>query len=272
MAVNIARFHPGLRRWLMSCWAAWKVLSNWTDPLLFGFYLILRPVATMLILMVIVHAVGGGDRERLVFLYVGNAFFLLLVAGANAFEVIHYDRDWHQTIKAHYLAPGSYMLHVLGWASAELVTGVFSAAVLLTGGLLVLGLPLAVQPASLMLVLALTTMAVFALSLLLASLALYASHGAELVAGGTTGVIYLLSGLLFPPSILPTPLRELAQINPMTHLATLFRASLGLPVVPPDLIGLAFRVTVMLLIAIHVFRWAFRRAVRTGIIDRRQNY
>jgi ABC-2 type transport system permease protein len=270
--MNIARLPPGLRRWLISFWAAWKLLSNWTDPLLFGFYLILRPLSTMLILVVIVQAVGGGDRERLAFLYVGNAFFLLLVVGANAFEVILHDRDWHQTIKANYLAPGSYLLHILGWTAAELVTGAFSAAVLLAGGLVVLGLPLAVQPVSLILVLALTTPAVFALSLLIASLAIYASHGAELVAGGTAGVLYLMSGLLFPPAILPTPLREMAEMNPMTHLAALFRASLGLAVPPPDLIGLAFRVTVMLLIAVHVFRWAFQRAVRTGIIDRRQNY
>ncbi|HSW10290.1 MAG TPA: ABC transporter permease [Bacillota bacterium] len=272
MAMNIARLHPGLRRWLTSFWAAWKVLSNWTDPLLFGFYLILRPMATMLILVVIVHAVGGGDRERLMFLYVGNAFFLLLMAGALAAEVIPNDRDWHNTIKAIYLAPGSYMLHVLGWASAQLTTGAFSAAVLLTGGLLVLDLPLAIQPGRLILVLALTTMAAFALSLLLASLALFAGQGSELIRGGTIGAIYLLSGLLFPPFILPSPLKELAQVNPMTHLATLFRASLGLPVAVPDLVGLSLSVTALLAAAICVFRHAFRGVIRAGIIDRRHNY
>lgn len=272
MAMTVARLHPNLRRWLMSFWASWKILSNWTDPLLFGFYLIIRPMATMLILVVIVHAVGGGDRGRLVFLYVGNAFFLLLRAGAQGAEAVHHDRDWYETIKSLYLAPGSYLMHILGWTSAELATGAFSAAILLTGGWLALGLPLGIQLGSLTITLALTTIAVFALSLLLASIALFAGRGGELVTGGTLGAIYLLSGLLFPPSLLPSPLRELAQVNPMTHLAALFRASFGLPVPAGDLIGLSLRVTGLLLIAVWAFRSAFRRVIRTGIIDRQHSY
>jgi len=268
--MSIARLRLGLRRWRISFWAAWKMLSNWTDPLLFGFYLILQPVATMLILVVIVHAMGGGDRERLVFLYVGNAFFLLLRAGAFGAEVIHHDREWHETIKSIYLAPGSYLTSVLGWTSAELATGAFSAIILLAGGWLVLDLPLALQPASLTLALVLTVVAAFALSLFLASLALFAARGSELVAGGIIGAIYLLSGILFPPSILPTPLRELAQANPLTHLATLFRASFGLAVPPPEFIVLSLSVTGLLLIAVLTFQSAFRRVIRTGIIDRRQ--
>ena len=59
-----------------AAWLGWQTESNWADPLVFGIYTVLRPLATALILAGMYWAVAGRAMRGGLFpaIYLGNAF------------------------------------------------------------------------------------------------------------------------------------------------------------------------------------------------------
>ena len=49
-----------------AAWLGWQVESNWTDPLMFFAFQILRPVASVLILVFMYRVVAGAGAARVV--------------------------------------------------------------------------------------------------------------------------------------------------------------------------------------------------------------
>ena len=62
-----------------AAWLGWQIESNWTDPLLFFAFSILKPIASVLILVFMYNVVaqtGPGDPV-FAYIYLGNAFYSL---------------------------------------------------------------------------------------------------------------------------------------------------------------------------------------------------
>ncbi|MCA1830740.1 MAG: hypothetical protein ABR552_00395, partial [Actinomycetota bacterium] len=91
-------------------WLGWKVESNWTDPLLYVGYAIIRPVAGSLILVFMFVAVTHHTAGPLLpFLVVGTAFWPFVLAGVRGMvNGMLEDREQFQTLRALYTSPISY--------------------------------------------------------------------------------------------------------------------------------------------------------------------
>src|SRR4051812_40500798 len=64
----------------------WRVEANWTDPLLFVIYTVVKPIASLLLLVVMIQIIGSGgtgssNDELRTFVVLGSALWAMLVAG-----------------------------------------------------------------------------------------------------------------------------------------------------------------------------------------------
>lgn len=265
----------------------WAVSSNWTQPVLFVVYSIIRPITTALILVVIYSIITGGRggaHEYLSFLIIGTAFWAFVQDGVAEFATgVLEDRGRFKMLKYVYLAPVGFAAFVVGRATSKLTSSAASVVIVLVVATLGLRLPinpLAIDYPLLAAACALALLAVMAFSLALSMMLLAGrdSYGfGEIVAQ----VLYLFSGAIFPISVLPGPLAFLAALSPLTYWLELTRRAIlhgrvyqmfpalsDLEVIARLVLATAGTVV----IANVVYRWADHRARAQGYIDMDANF
>lgn len=226
MAVSATPFRTSLAtswaRTRTAAWLGWQVEGNWADPVLFGIYVLARPLATALILVAMYRSVAGHGADAAVFtgFYVANAFYtyvttVLVGLGWVVFE----EREEYETLKYVYASPVGMFTYLAGRSLVKFSLATVSVLVTLGVGWFVLGvrwdwshvqwLPLA---ASLLAGFAATLFMGF----LLAGWSLVLVRAAMVVLEGTTLALYLLCGVIFPVDLLPAPLRALSFGLPFT--------------------------------------------------------
>jgi ABC-2 type transport system permease protein len=259
----------------------WAIESNWTDPLLFAIYSVARPVGAALVLVAIVWLVAGEGREDyLGFLVVGSACWTFVGGGMSGFVwAVLDDRERYRMLKYVVLSPVRFLPFLVGRATAQL--GAASAGFLVTLLVGVVFLGVRIDPAGidwrlLVPAMAVGLAAVVALGLGVAGLCLTIRREAwsypEAIAGG----LYLLSGAIFPPDVLPSALQPVALALPLTWwLEGARRAILGAPT-PELLAGFSDGAVLLALcgttVVLTLGSWAvyrtFERVARErGLID-----
>ncbi len=205
-----------------AAWLGWQVEGNWADPVLFGIYVLARPLATALILVAMYRSVAahGASAEVFTGFYVANAFYgyvttVLVGLGWVVFE----EREEYETLKYVYASPVGMFTYLAGRSLVKFSLATVSMLVTLGVGWFALGvrwdwahvqwLPLA---AALFAGLAATLFMGF----LLAGWSLVLVRAAMVVLEGTTLALYLLCGVIFPVDLLPLPLRGVAFALPFT--------------------------------------------------------
>lgn len=280
----VATFARSLRT---GFWLGWKIESNWTDPLLFLIYAVVRPVGAALILVVMFFAVSGGDHGPLLdFFVVGSAFWPFVLAGLTGMAMaVLEDREHWKMIRPVYTSPVSWPAYLVGRAIALTASvGAGGAAVTLAVAAVVLRVPFAVSPGDLTYVavaLCLGLASVIALGLLAVAVALSVSREAWHIPEAISASLYLVSGAIFPVDVLPGPLRAISEAMPLTWWLEALRRGLlpaGTRLSFPALSGsevlglLAASTAVWLAAAVTVLMWAERRARRLGILDRESGF
>jgi len=128
-----------------SAWLGWKIESNWTDPLIFAIYSIIRPISTAAILIVMYLVIRGGEFSKpdFVNMYVGNAFFILVGAAIQgvSFGILD-DREHYRTLKYIYIAPIRVPVYLIGRSLGSILVAVFSVLITLVFGALFLKIPI----------------------------------------------------------------------------------------------------------------------------------
>lgn len=263
-----------------SSYLGWQVSSNWTSPLRFIVYSILRPVSGALILVVMYDVISGGRaRSYLAFLVIGVAFWSFVQNGfADFSNAVMEDRGYYKMLKYVYIAPVRLPVYLLGRGLAQLGTAVSSALIVLVIASIALRLPidpLHVNWGLLGLSCALAFVAVVALagSFSFALLAVKDGYGyGELAAQA----LYIASGAIFPISVLPGVLNAIAVMSPLVYWLELVRRSLLGPAAVTMFPGLSdgevlLRLVAatagLLVVAAVAFRLADRLARSRGLID-----
>ena len=89
----------------------WRVESNWTDPVLFVIYTVAKPIASLLLLVVMIQIIGAGgtgqsDETVMTFVVLGSALWATIVAGiaGPAWSVLE-DRERYRMLKYLYVEP-----------------------------------------------------------------------------------------------------------------------------------------------------------------------
>jgi ABC-2 type transport system permease protein len=200
---------------------------------------------------------------------VGLALLSILQVGLSSFSQKMREEQTTGTFEALMASPTSPSLVVLASAIYDLLRSTVFAFVLLGTAVVLFGLELDTDPASL---------GVAAVALV-GCLALFASLGVAVaactvifkqtaaLAGMVVSGLALLSGVYFPIDVLPGGLQTVAEILPFTWGLDVVRAALlGGNVDHAQLAGLFGSAAVLLPIAVLGFRAAVRRARQTGTL------
>jgi ABC-2 type transport system permease protein len=265
----------------------WEVSSNWTRPLIFVIYSVLRPLSGAFILVVMYRVISGGapgTATYLAFLVSGVAFWSFVQYGfAGLANGMADDRGEYRMLKYVYTSPVHFYVYLLGRGLAQLATAVASAAIVLVVATIALRLPIDPLRVNYPLLLAasfLAMLAVIAMAMAYGLLLLLArdSHGyGDLGAS----VLYVVSGAIFPISVLPGILATVAALSPLVYWMELIRRSLlGSHALrmfstlsdAEVLLRLLIATVVTLILAHLVFTWADRLARQRGLIDRESNW
>jgi len=215
-------WRENLRTLRVAAWLGWQIEGNWADPLVFLILTVLRPLASALIIVVMYQVVAGGSRgDTFAYLFISNAFFVLVIqALAGMAFAIFEDRENYKMLKYIYTSPARKFAYLLGRATAKLLVGLLTTAILLATGVLFLGLPLRLESVAwgwLAIYFALGLVILLGLGIVLAGVALVVARNGEAIGEVTAGMLLLFSGAYFPPDILPPGLQQIALLNPISY-------------------------------------------------------
>ena len=270
----------------------WKIESNWTDPVLFATYQIIRPLASLLIVafIVIIGAAAGAAgsafyTQYLAWLIVGTAFYAYVLQVMLGMAILVYvDRNRYEVLKNIYISPGTLHPYVIGRGLVSVVNGTISViltllfSVAIFNGLLHMNIPLNLLGVNLLMLIPAVLLGITALlgiGYMLCAVNIVSNRMEFILGDSVSGVFFLLGGVIFSISLLPAPVQYVSNVLPVTYFLNTVRESFGL--LPPanympDLAILGLTTLAALILGISVFRLAERRAKRLGLFDRKSEY
>ena len=277
------------RSFRMATWLGWQIEANWTDPFLFAVYLIIKPLASVAILVVMYSIITKGNYDSPIFpyIYLGNAFYIYaaFVMTGVSWAVID-DREHYRTLKYMYVAPISMPFYLLGRGVSRFLVSTVAVIITLAAGKLFLHLPLDLTQVNwglflVSLFLGITMLAM--MGLILASVTLMIVNHHFALGDAVAGALYLFSGAIFPLEVLPSWLRPVGFAMPITYWLELMRRSMignvaeAFPTLARfsngQLLGILFGLTVLFAItSVFTFRWCDHVARERGLIDWTTNY
>jgi len=284
MAVNLRRHLATLR---FGHYLGWSIEANWTHPVVFGLYSIVRPLFASLILVFIYRIVVRGDLQAgmFEFLYVGNAFFVYVINTLSGIGMMIFDdREHYQMLKYIYLAPIRMYWYILGRSAAKITISTGAVVITLVAGLLFFDLDLswsAIDWPLLIFAIVSGLLATLAVGVILAGIALITAMHSFSTTEAVAGVFYLASGCIYPIDILPGWLQVVAKILPFTYWMELVRRGmLGARLSPAlaqhtngTLVAVMAVSTAVLLLVSHAgFRMCEHGARRWGKLDQKTDH
>jgi len=272
-----------------AAWLGWQIESNWTDPLLFFVFSVLKPISSVLILVFMYNVVaqtGPGDPV-FAFIYLGNAFYIYVgaVMAGTSYAILD-DRERYRTLKYLYVAPISVPVYLVGRAVARFVIGTLAVAITLAAGVLFFGLPISLARVDWPLFTASMLLGVASLAslgLVLGAWTLTIRNEPWFLGEAVAAAMYLFSGAIFPLDILPRWLQPIGFTLTMSYWLELVRRSVlgdaaaAFPTFAALSDGQLLRILaamtlVLAVIAAVAFRFFDRVARDRGLIDVVSNF
>lgn len=277
------------RSFIPAAWLGWQIESNWTDPFLFLTFSIVRPIASVLILVFMYHAVSttGTDSPIYSYIYLGNAFYIYVgavMAGAS-YSILD-DRERYRSLKYIYISPVNIPIYLFGRAVARFITGTIAVVITLTAGVLFFGVPLSpvgVDWLTFLAALLLGVVCLTCMGIIIGSWTMTIRTEPWFIGDAAAAALYLFSGAIFPITVLPTWLQPLGYVMPMTYWLELLRRAIlgeGAAAFPTlaawsnaELFGVLALITVVFaVLAFVAFRFFDGRAREEGMIDAQSNF
>ena len=269
----------------------WKIESNWTDPVLFATYQIIRPLASLLIVTFIVligAAVGAASSafytQYLAWLIVGTSFYSYVLQVMLGMAIlVHVDRTRYEVLKNIYISPGTLHPYVLGRGLVSVVNGTISTiltllfSVAIFNGLLHMNIPLNLLSVNLPMLIPAVVLGItglLAIGYMLCAVNIISNRMEFILGDSVSGIFFLLGGVLFSVSLLPSWVQPISNGLPITYFLNTVRESFGLSNgnYPIDLAFFALTTLGAIVLGITVFRLAEGRAKRLGLFDRKSEY
>ncbi len=282
-------FHHFSRSFKTAAWLGWQVESNWTDPLLFFVFSVLKPVSSVLILVFMYNAVAGvGAGEAIyAYIYLGNAFYIYVgaVMSGASYSILD-DRERYRTLKYLYIAPINLPVYLIGRAVARFVVGSIAVVVTLAAGVLFFGVPINLGMVNWPLFLAALALGVICLTcmgIIIGSWTLTIRTEPWFIGEAIAAALYIFSGAIFPITLLPAFLQPIGFAMPMAYWLELLRRALLGPTITafPTFAGfsdaqlfavLAGMTLAFALLATFLYRFFDRIARERSLIDAQSNF
>lgn len=276
-----------LRTFKNAAWLGWQMEANWTDPFLFAIYSVVKPLAGTMILVFMYLVITHGETETMFFsyMYVGNAMYMFVADVLFGVTwVIHDDREHYMTLKQVYIAPIKFQTYIFGRAAIKIAITSFGVLLTLLFGVFVLGVEIDLAAVNwplfvVALVIGLATLAIMGLAL--GGVTFLTAKHAMGINEGVAGIFYVLSGVIFPITILPDWAQSISKLLPVTYWMEGVRRGLEPGVIsalgPTTglqgfsdlqlLLILVLTAVAFLFISLSIFRYADKVARRKGKID-----
>lgn len=286
-----------LRTLRLAAWLGWQLETNWASPWLFALYMLVKPVCGSLMLVGMFYAVNKAAQDGLIgtvgragiapeflpFMYVSNACYGLVgtVMFGLSYAVVR-DREHYRMLKYVYISPAHFQTYFLGRGASRALEGVIGGVLNITVGLILfhqVRAAVGIDWAWLLAYLLIGGMMLWACGMLLAAACLNMSRNGMFLSEGVAGLVYLLSGVVFPLGALPEWVRPISLSLPTTYWLEGMRRALMGPV--PDrlrgplsdwtnaeLAGVLCVTTMALVVAAQLFwQWSERRAWKLGKLE-----
>jgi len=281
---------PGYSRsFRIAAWLGWQIESNWTDPFLFAIYSIIKPLAGAAILVVMYSVITNGNFASPIFsyIYLGNAFYIYVGAVMTGISwAVTDDREHYKTLKYMYIAPINIPAYLVGRGVAKFLVGSISVIITIVFGVLFLHVnvnPAAINWPLFLVSLLIGVVMLAMLGLILAGVSLLITQHVSFIGDAVAGALFLFSGAIFPLEVLPSWLRPVGFIMPVTYWLELLRRSLvghvadAFPTLQNlnnlQLIAILLGLTILFgVVSFFLFRFCEHIARERGLIDRVSNY
>jgi ABC-2 type transport system permease protein len=277
------------RSFRVAAWLGWQIESNWTDPFLFAIYSIIKPLAGAAILVVMYSVITSGNFGSPIFsyIYLGNAFYIYVGAVMSGISwAVLDDREHYKTLKYMYIAPINIPAYLIGRGVAKFLVGSISVLITIVFGVLFLHVnvdPLTINWLLFLVSLVIGVVMLAMMGLILAGISLLIVQHVWFIGDAVAGALFLFSGAIFPLEVLPSCLRPVGFIMPVTYWLELLRRSLvgqvaaAFPTLQGlsnlQLIGILLGLTVIFgTIAFYLFHYCEHIAREKGMIDMVTNY
>jgi ABC-2 type transport system permease protein len=278
-----------LRTFFTAAWLGWQIESNWADPFLFAAYSIARPLASILILVVMYNVITDGATQEPLFayIYLGNCLYILVgqVISGVSWTVIS-DREQYRTIRQLHTTPMNSYFYLVGRGVARLLVGLVSVLITIVFGVIVFKLPITLATINWPIFILSTILGVISmtmLGLIVGALTMMTARHFSQLGDAIAGALYLFTGAIFPLDVLPAWLRPVGLIFPVTYWLELARRALlgaeaaKFPTFAEytdlQLLGILAGFTLAFVAAsVYVYRWSLHRAKENGFFDMETSY
>ena len=234
-----------------SAWLGWQMEANWTDPFLFVTYSIVKPIAGTLILVLMYLVITSGEtaNDFFSYMYVGNALYMFVAEVLFGVTwVIHDDREHYMTLKHVYIAPMNFYIYILGRSAIKIAITSFGVVVTLAFGVLALGVGIDLAAVDWILLvpsLVIGLLCICILGLALGGVSFLTAKHSIGINEGLAGVFYVMSGVVFPITVLPSWAQSISKFLPVTYWMEVVRRAMEPKVMDGLAISYGYDVTGM---------------------------
>ncbi|RPJ07494.1 MAG: ABC transporter permease [Spirochaetaceae bacterium] len=275
-----------MKSFLTGFWLGVKIETNWTNPLIYIGYYLIKPVSSALVItfMYLASTQASTASPMFVSIYIGNAFYLYVgnIMFGVAFTIL-LDREKYKTLKVITMAPVDLLPFLAGRGMVGFFTSTISVIMVLLFGNLVFHMEYCIDPGLLALSLVLGTIILIMLGFVMAGINLLVARHAGSSTEAVAGMLFLFSGIIIPLEVLPEILRPIGYAIPITYWMELVRRSLqsGLPhgfvtfsnmSTQTLILFLLLSTTAVCVISVLVFKLCLKTAYKHGYLDRETGY
>ena len=196
------------------------------------------------------------------------------------------DREHYKTLKYMYIAPINVPAYLIGRGVAKFLVGSISVIITIVFGVLFLHVnvdPSAINWPLFLLALFIGVVMLAMMGLILAGISLLIVQHVWFIGDAVAGALFLFSGAIFPLEVLPSWIRPLGYIMPVTYWLELLRRALvghvaqAFPTLQSvsniQLIGILVSLSIVFgVISFFLFRFCEHIARERGMIDMVTNY
>ena len=288
---------PGVDQW-RTFWTAarlgWLMEANWTDPVVFAIYSVAKPLFGVFILVFMVNVISGASSAALRgFVVIGSALWSFVVSGiAGLAQSILDDRERYRMLRYTYVSPADFSVVVLGRGVARVGVGLIGTAISLAVGIAFLGAGVDIGRIDVWLLVPAMLLglgSVVAIGIFMAAVCIQTTQDSWHYPEAVAGALFLVSGAVFPLSVLPDALQAFGLLSPLCWWIEAVRRAL-VPISPTGiggpgslferltgsatpgigtvLIALLATGALVTLAAIVAFRASERRAKDRGLFDK----
>ena len=268
----------GIKGFIASIYIGIQVESNWTKKSLYLLYLFATPMASIFTVIIIFGVLGGKLKSDLFYFALFGGLFYFFLADTffnTAFSVID-DREHYRVLKYIIVSKTSYFTYTLGRGAGKVILNLISITLNLLWIIPVLKIHINFDPLLLVTGLSIGFIGTFGLALAFSGYYLLSIRSETSLMDVLFGGLFLISGVMFPPTILPEFLKIIATYFPLTSAIEMLRFAFFGKHLSQFLAGMTFSQFFDLFLATNLisfaagfmlFELALKSAIKKGYLD-----